>query len=177
MLTPLFIDFEASCLPRDGRSFPIEVGLANGTGWSRSWLIRPESGWADWGWTAEAEGLHGLTRETLLRDGQPVAVVMAELNAVAGGHRVYADHDLDRRWLATLAEAAAIVPAFNIAHVAEWLDLHRPEPWQVEQAVAIADRSVAQRHRAEPDARWLAALASQIGSIGAGSLGWPRQAA
>ena len=53
------IDFEASCLPRHGRSFPIEVGIAGG-GIARSWIIRPHAAWAGWDWTAEAEALHGL---------------------------------------------------------------------------------------------------------------------
>nr|MEC6700676.1 hypothetical protein [Sphingobium sp. SJ10-10] len=34
------IDFEVSCLPHHGRSFPIEVGIADSQG-SRAWLIRP----------------------------------------------------------------------------------------------------------------------------------------
>ena len=51
------IDFEASCLPRDGRSYPIEVGVADMAGWSRAWLIRPEAEWRGWTWWAEAQAL------------------------------------------------------------------------------------------------------------------------
>ena len=50
----LAVDFEASCLPRHGRSYPIEVGIANENGTARSWLIRPAVLWEGWTWTEEA---------------------------------------------------------------------------------------------------------------------------
>lgn len=73
MTSLLAIDFEASCLPRHGRSFPIEVGVADGEGWSRAWLISPHADWDDWHWTSEAENEHGITREQNDRDGLPAA--------------------------------------------------------------------------------------------------------
>jgi hypothetical protein len=152
------IDFEASCLPRDGRSYPIEVGIADMAGWSRSWLIRPEAPWKDWTWKAEAAALHGIDREQLDREGLPVAVVMAELNACIAGREVVADHDLDRVWLAILSDAAGIRPAFRIRHVAELLDQWRPSSDMLQRAIEGADRSSLARHRAAPDALWLARL-------------------
>lgn len=158
------IDFEASCLPRDGRSYPIEVGVADMAGWSRAWLIRPEAEWRGWTWRAEAQALHGIGRDQLDRDGLPAKLVMAELNACLAGRDVIADHDLDRVWLATLSEAAGIRPAFRIRHVAELLDAWRPSADVLECAVEAADRSVPRRHRAEPDALWLARLVGALGT-------------
>src|SRR3546814_5436437 len=66
ILTILTIDFEASCLPRHGLSYPIEVGIAR-EGKARSWLIRPHDDWAGWHWSAEAEALHGLDRDRVER--------------------------------------------------------------------------------------------------------------
>lgn len=158
----LAIDFEASCLPRHGRSYPIEVGVADGAGWSRSWLIRPDSRWDGWTWTAEAEALHGIDRGRLIREGRPARDVMIALNAAASAHRVLADHDLDRQWLATLADAAGIPAEFRIGHVGELLDEWRPAPSTLEHAVAVADALVPVRHRAAPDALWLATMAKAI---------------
>ncbi|WP_236549427.1 hypothetical protein [Novosphingobium sp. TCA1] len=42
---PILIDFEASCLPEYGLSFPIEVAAARIDGQSRAWLIRPLPVW------------------------------------------------------------------------------------------------------------------------------------
>jgi hypothetical protein len=116
------LDFEASCLPRDGRSFPIEVGTGDLAGWSRSSLIRPDPLWQDWTWTAEAEALHGISRRQLDREGCSAEQVMRELNAATQGYRVISDNDLDLGWCATLSRAAGISPDFKIGHIAELLD-------------------------------------------------------
>lgn len=158
----LTIDFEASCLPRDGRSFPIEVAVADLDGNCRSWLIAPAPAWNGWTWTEEAEALHGLRRDQLVRDGQRPEQVMRELNAVVAGRRVIADHHLDQRWLATLAEASGIAPSFRIGHVSELLDVHCPSAGTLERATAKADLLVSQRHRAAADARWLAIVARDL---------------
>jgi hypothetical protein len=156
----LFIDFEASCLPRDGRSFPIEVGLADGAGWSCAWLIRPVPAWADWTWADEAEALHGIDRATLERDGRSAIDVLTELNAIARGRDVIADHDFDRLWLATLADAAGRQPAFGIRHIAELVDCTGPD--DTRRAVAVANTKFPIRHRARFDALWLATFAASL---------------
>lgn len=152
----LAIDFEASCLPARGRSYPIEVGISDNRGNARSWLIRPDAAWADWCWTEEAERLHGLSREDLFASGQPAAQVLAELNAQIGHAQAIADSDLDARWLQTLAQAAGIAPQFRITHLSEILDPLMPS----RAAVRIADEQAAKigtlRHRAAQDARYLA---------------------
>jgi len=158
----LTIDFEASCLPRDGRSFPIEVAVADLDGNCRSWLIAPAPAWNGWTWTEEAEALHGIRYDQLVRDGQRPDQVMREVNAVVAGRRVIADHHLDQRWLATLAEASGIAPTFRIGHVSELLDLHCPSAGTLEGATAKADLLVSQRHRAAADARWLAIVARDL---------------
>ena len=47
-VTIIAIDFEASCLPRHGRSYPIEVGVA-GDGIERSWIIAPSADFSSCG--------------------------------------------------------------------------------------------------------------------------------
>lgn len=155
MLPLLTLDFEASCLPRHGRSFPIEVAIADLSGRTRSWLIRPDPAWSDWGWTAEAEALHGLNRELLYAEGMDVRAVLAELADAVGGREVFADHHLDSCWLNTLAEAAGQRPPFRVSHVASLLDRWQPTASTMEAAVINADALVPHRHRAAADARWL----------------------
>lgn len=150
------IDFEASCLPKHGRSFPIEVGVSDLAGTSRSWLIRPHAQWRDWTWTEEAQALHGLSRARLEADGLPAEDVLAELSMVVKGRQVVADSDLDIEWLKILAAAAHRLMTFKVDHVAVLLDAWNVTPERAADAMRAADRQTTVRHRAGPDARWLA---------------------
>lgn len=157
----LTIDFEASCLPRHGRSFPIEVGLAGG-GRARSWLIRPHESWAGWHWTAEAQALHGLSLDQIHRDGLPVGTVLTELVATVAGRRVVADSVIDQYWLETLATAAGAPTPFIIDHVSLLLDEHQAGERRIAAAVAYADCRCPVRHRAGEDALWLSSLLDHV---------------
>lgn len=158
------IDFEASCLPRHGRSFPIEVGIADGDV-SRSWLIRPHDSWAGWDWTPEGEALHGLSRDRIEREGLPVTVVLAELVAATQGRRVIADSLIDQYWLDTLAAAAGAPTPFTIQHVVTLFDEQGADEARVGAAVAFADGQGATRHRAAGDALWLSALIAHVRGV------------
>ena len=160
-MTIITIDFEASCLPRHGRSFPIEVGVA-GEGIARSWLIRPHASWFGWDWTREAEALHGLSRARIEAEGLPAEVVLAELAAATRGRRVIADSLIDQYWLDTLAQAAGSATPFRIEHVATLFDEHGVDEAQIAAAVDHADNGGAVRHRAAGDALWLAALVAHL---------------
>lgn len=155
------IDFEASCLPRRGRSFPIEVGVSV-AGRTRSWLIRPHDSWAGWDWTAEAEALHGLSLARLLREGLPADAVLDRLVAATEGHRVVADSVIDQYWLETLARAAGEGAPFMIDHVSILLDEYGAGDQRICAAVAHADERYPVRHRAGSDAAWLSALIGHI---------------
>ena len=157
----LTIDFEASCLPRHGRSFPIEVGVAV-EGWSCSWLIRPHDDWAEWDWTLEAQALHGLDRTTIAQKGLDAQVVLALLNDAAIGRRVVADSRIDQQWLETLAAAAGHPAPFVIEHVSTIIAERHADDAQIRQAVATADRRCPTRHRAGTDALWLATMLAHL---------------
>ena len=160
-MTILSIDFEASCLPRHGRSFPVEVGLA-GDGMTRSWLIRPHDDWAGWDWTTEAESLHGLTYARIMQDGLPADVVLAQLVEAVAGRRVVADSLIDQYWLDTLAAAAGRPSPFVIDHIAVVLDEYPVGEARIAAAVAVANSHCPTRHRADSDARWLSIVLAQL---------------
>lgn len=158
----LAIDFEASCLPRHGRSYPIEVGIADRGGAVRSWLIRPAAQWEGWTWTEEAQALHGLTRDRLFDEGRSVTQVAAELNDAIAGHRLVADSEIDGYWMRTLMAAAEVdsAPAIErIVTLVGQLDLPDEE---VRACAALVERQAFPRHRAGDDARWLAALIAAL---------------
>ena len=155
------IDFEASCLPRHGRSFPIEVGIA-GSGGSQSWLIRPHDSWAGWDWTAQAEALHGLSLDRVARDGLPARAVFDQLMAALDGCRIVADSVIDQYWLQTLAHAAGCALFCEIDHVSILLDEYGADEQSICAAVAFADARHPVRHRAECDAQWLASLLDHV---------------
>lgn len=165
----LTIDFEASCLPKHGRSFPIEVGIA-GAGVERSWIIQPHADWRGWDWTAEAEALHGLDRARIARDGKPADIVFAELADMVGARRLVADSLIDQYWLDTLALAARRTCPFAIDHVSALLDEYGADEARITAAVAFADAHYPDRHRAICDARWLFALIGHVTGGGAGGV-------
>ena len=166
VLTIITIDFEASCLPRHGRSYPIEVGIAGmraGTITSRSWLIRPHHDWQGWDWTPRAQALHGLSRERIARDGVDAAQVLVELQAAVQGHRLVADSLIDQYWLDTLAAAAGQESALTIDHVSIVMEELRVGESRIARALDHANAMVQTRHRAAEDARWLAAVIADLG--------------
>lgn len=174
-MTTVAIDFEASCLPRHGRSFPIEVGVA-ADGRSQSWLIRPHESWAGWDWTAEAQALHGLTPEKLHREGLPVEAVLDRLIAATDGRQVVADSIIDQYWLETLARAAGESAPFLIDHVSLLLDEYGAGQSRIASAVEYADVRHPQRHRAASDAAWLSALLDHVAQDRSAMLALPMAA-
>ena len=140
MTYPALIDFEASCLPEYGYSYPIEVAVARVDGTSRTWLIRPSEAWRYWDWSPEAEALHGISHDLIAREGLAPEQVLAELNEFVGESIVYADADLDAYWLEVLAQAAAGSPKFP-----------RPLPGRIHAGARLYAR--AGRRRARRGAR------------------------
>lgn len=165
-MTIMTIDFEASCLPRHGRSYPIEVGIAGfeaaGIA-SRSWLIRPHSDWLGWDWTARAQAIHGLSQEKITCEGVDAAQVMAELREAVAGCRLVADSMIDQYWLDTLAAAAGQEGTPAIDHVSIVMEELGVSEARIAGALDHANAIVQMRHRAAEDARWLAAVIGDLG--------------
>jgi len=153
MTPPIIIDFEASGFGRS--SYPIEVGLADdeGKGWCS--LIQPEEGWLHW--DSGAVGLHGISRESLIRHGKPCAVVADHLNQALRGQVAYCDgwaHDFV--WMARLFEAAERTPLFRLEDLRLILSPDQQAHWHsIKDELARA--SDLSRHRASNDARLIQA--------------------
>lgn len=172
----LAIDFEASCLPSAGRSYPIELGLSDTDGNARSWLIRPAPEWRDWHWCAEAEALHGISREQLEAEGLPAAEVMQALLGEIDGAWLMADSYLDAEWLRTLAEAGGMVASPSVGHIVSLMDVLETTRADVATAEARLAAYAFRRHRARDDARRLALLAGGLMDAAARTgRGMPRQ--
>ncbi len=102
---PAIIDIEASGF--GAGSYPIEVGYYLPGGEMYCALIRPETDWTHW--DAGAEKIHGVSREILLRHGQPAAEVALHLNRKFRGQTVYSDAwGADYAWLARLYDAVEL---------------------------------------------------------------------
>ena len=101
----VFLDFEASSLAKTG--YPIEVAWVFEDGASESHLIRPAPDWTDW--DASAETLHGLSRQRLEAEGEPVEAVAHRLLDALAPHTVYASApSWDGKWLSALLRAASL---------------------------------------------------------------------
>jgi DNA polymerase III epsilon subunit-like protein len=159
------IDFEASCLPRHGRSFPIEVGIAERRGSTFSWLIKPHESWTGWDWTAEAEALHGITYDQLSREGQPVEAVVQQLTAAVREKYIVADSHLDEDWLQTLLRAADAREPIHIAHADELVMSLGATEEDVKIAQTALANHVFTRHHAADDARSLAIFLENLEEV------------
>lgn len=100
-----FLDFEASSLART--SYPIEVAWVFPEGGSESFLIRPAPGWTDW--APEAEAVHGLARERLVREGVAHDWVALHMLTALRDVTLYASApSWDGQWLIRLLRAAGL---------------------------------------------------------------------
>ena len=145
------IDIEASGFGR--HSYPIEVGYVREDG--RAWctLIRPADDWLHW--DADAARLHAIPRAALLQHGRSVQQVAQRLNDDLGQRTVYCDGwARDYAWLATLIEAAGLVPRFRLESVNRLLDEDRLARLDRLRQEAFDALGIA-RHRASSDARAL----------------------
>lgn len=153
---PALIDFEASCLPEYGQSYPIEVAVARIDGESRAWLIRPLPAWEHWDWSDEAEALHGITRAMLECDGLPAAQVLAEMAEFVGDCAVYSDAELDEYWLEVLCHGLRAALPFPIRYLGEWMVERGVTRPQVVAALEEAKARLPKEHLAREDAKRLA---------------------
>lgn len=156
MTCPALIDFEASCLPEYGRSYPIEVAVALIDGTSRTWLIHPVEAWRYWDWSPEAQALHGISPELIACQGLPPAQVLTEMAEFVGDCPVYADADLDAYWLEVLAQAARQKLPFHIHYLGEYLVERGYTRPQVVAALDAARARLPTEHIARDDASRLA---------------------
>lgn len=156
MTCPAVIDFEASCLPEFGQSFPIEAAIARIDGRSAAWLIRPAEAWKYWDWSDDAEQLHGISRSMLEQEGLPPAQVIAEMLEFVRDCDVYADADLDEYWLEVLCQAAGAKLPFPVRYLGEFMKKRGYTRGQVVSALDKAKRLLPQEHLAREDAKRLA---------------------
>lgn len=149
---PCFIDFEASSLSED--SYPIEVAWSDEKGEITSFLINPESasGWDDWDEIAE-EMVHGISREQIVRDGQPAWLVARRMNEALKGKVVYTDAlVMDDFWLKRLFAEWHEKPAFQLADARQKIMTESGLAGEdYEQLEEQASGEILNLHRAEPD--------------------------
>jgi hypothetical protein len=148
---PAMLDVEASGFGRGG--YPIEVGFVLQDGTSYCTLIRPAPGWTYW--DPEAESIHGISHDLLLRRGQDVREVARALNARLNGQVVYSDGwGNDFAWLGLLFEEADLVPRFRVESLRSLLTDDEAAGWHAAKN-AVAAEIGSSRHRASGDAQVL----------------------
>lgn len=148
MSPPLIIDVEASGLGRG--SYPIEVGVVMPNGECYCSIIYPELDWKHW--DAEAELLHGISREILLEYGASVRDVALALNRRLSGEIVYSDGwGNDSSWLGLLFDVAELPQRFRLESLRAILSEPQLALWHEVKDQIVAESDY-QRHRASHDA-------------------------
>ena len=145
---PIIVDIEASGF--GPKSYPIEVGIAlsNGTRFCR--LIKPEPNWQSW--SAEAEALHGISRETIEQRGVSAIQVANELNDLLDGKIIYSDGwVVDEPWLITLFSCVGITRKFVMYDIMTIMSESGLELWHRAKEEILSSHDQA-RHRASFDA-------------------------
>lgn len=150
-MTPIIIDVEASGFGKG--SYPVEVGVVLPDGSRHCYLITPARTWNSW--DAEAEEIHGISRELLLTYGRPLQDVAWRLNELLRNKTVYSDAwAFDMSWLGKLYDAANMQQRFRVAGIAELIDEQQRSCWH-EVKREVAEEMGLRRHRASGDARIL----------------------
>jgi hypothetical protein len=148
---PTILDLEASGFGRG--SYPIEIGFVEGRGLPFCSLIQPAPDWNHW--DTQAEALHGISRECLLRHGRPRDWVAEEMNRRLAGQTVYTDSwAFDYSWLAKLYDSVGMHQHFKLDDLRSLLseeEAHRfgDLKQQIRHEVQL------RRHRASADAKLL----------------------
>jgi hypothetical protein len=148
---PAVLDIEASGFGRD--SYPVEVGFVLADGQTYCSLIRPAPTWTHW--DPQAERVHHITQETVMRHGREVTEVAAQLNERLRGLTLYCDgwaHDFT--WLSVLFEAAGMTPTFKLDNLRALLTDREAAFWNVVKKQITTEMRL-QRHRASSDAKIL----------------------
>lgn len=145
---PAIIDIEASGF--GSSSYPIEVGVIDQSGKKFCSLIKPQSDWTHW--DAQAESLHGISRQLLAQKGLAVQQVCLQLNQFLTGQTVYSDGwVVDDAWLIKLFNAAKVVMKFHVSSLEMILNETQMSQWH-----STKDRLFRQMkgplHRASSDA-------------------------
>lgn len=187
MLSPIFIDVEASGITTG--CYPIEVGWARAEAengvvrlHARSILIRPSDAWRSesWRWDLASVAAHGLTMDTLLRDGMDVDTVCEVLDGAFSGEVLATDTgsgDWDDGWLQMLYEAAGRNRPWEIpetksgGQVAAHLRLKSLDPRAIRPA--LRHWAPPHSHAAAEDAMtfaWEWGMSELIGGAGAAGL-------
>lgn len=145
---PTILDVEASGFGSD--SFPLEIGVKRADGARFCRLIKPYPSWQHW--NAEAESLHGITRETLNKYGQDGLEVCKQLNLFMGKETAYSDGwVVDYPWLIKLYAEAGVLMTFKLSALEYILSENQMANWHETKQTLMAAQSVS-RHRASVDA-------------------------
>ncbi len=142
------IDIEASGL--EWESYPIEVAVRV-DGRLHNWLIKPLPQWTHWCETAE--GLHGISREQLAREGEEPRAVAEALNSllVPTNTLVYSDAARwDSDWLHTLYDAVQSEPAFTLLSIYDFFDPDQDETFK-QEFERLTRLGAYRQHRAADD--------------------------
>lgn len=147
-IIPNIIDVEASGF--GSQSYPIEVGVALGSGEKYCSLILPHPDWTYW--DEKAEPIHGISRSILEAYGKPLVEVANTLNDLLIDQTAYSDGwEVDNPWLIKLFYAAGIPKRFRISTLEFILTPSQMIQWHQTKDQVIEEFHYV-RHRASQDA-------------------------
>ena len=148
IMRPNIIDVEASGF--GAKSYPIEIGFVMGSGKRYSTLIKPHEGW-DY-WDENAEKIHRIPRELLIRRGKSIKEVATQLNEMLSESTVYSDGwVVDKPWVSKLFYTARIPQRFFLSPLELILNESQMAVWHTVKQRVI-HQIQRERHRASIDA-------------------------
>jgi len=113
----IFLDFEASSL--SGTSYPIEVAWADHQGRIENHLINAQGYPEDYNdWSKSAEGVHGLSRQYLIKHGEDPLFVAQRMNSALNEAHVFTTApDYDGFWCRRLFSAVNLELTFKFGDI------------------------------------------------------------
>jgi hypothetical protein len=150
-LAPAILDVEASGF--GSTSYPLEIGVVLADGTPHCFLVMPARGWNTW--DAEAEQVHGISRNTVEAHGRPAEEIAWRLNGLLYGQTVYSDAwSQDMSWVGKLFDKVNMPQKFHIAALRDLISEQQYQVWDETRRLVERELNL-RRHRASGDARIL----------------------
>lgn len=147
--SPIILDIEASGF--GSHSYPIEIGVILEDKSKYCSLIKPENNWVHW--SEEAEKIHHINRNSLIKNGKSSLDVAKDLNEILNGKVIYSDGwVVDSSWLIRLFDAARLKMTFTLSSIEMILKEQQINRWDDMKNIVINELNLS-RHRASNDAQ------------------------
>jgi DNA polymerase III epsilon subunit-like protein len=150
----LVLDIEASGLHQ--YSFPIEIAWCGPNVLAKSFYIKPDKSWRIFNWSDDAQRLHGISLEAVIKQGRMPKEIVDALRLDGSEKTILSDGvSFDQNWMNMICVAVEAESVLVLTDVYSWLgQKFKTRPQLIENVLAkfnAHERRIGPKHRALDD--------------------------